>query len=44
MTAVEDEEEARQLKRQAARVYRESAAVAVLVTGVALLARGLFGA
>lgn len=41
--AVEDPEEARQLKRQAGRVYRESAAIAVLVTGLVLLARGVFG-
>jgi hypothetical protein len=40
---VEDVEEARQLKRQAGRVYRESAAIAVLVTGVVMLARGLLG-
>jgi hypothetical protein len=44
VASIEDAEEARQLKRQAGRVYRESAAVAVLVTGVVLLARGLFGA
>jgi hypothetical protein len=42
--SVEDAEEARQLKRQASRVYRESAAIAVLVTGLAVLARGVFGA
>lgn len=41
--AIEDAEEAKQLKRQAARVSRESVALAVLVTGVALLARGVFG-
>ncbi len=40
---VEDVEEARQLKRQARRVFGESAAVAVLVTGLVVLARGLFG-
>jgi hypothetical protein len=43
-TPVEDAEEARQLKRQARRVYGESAAIAVLVTGLVLLARGVFGA
>jgi hypothetical protein len=41
--AIEDQDELRQLRRQAARVYRESAAIAVLVTGVAMLARGLLG-
>ena len=40
---IEDAEEARQLKRQAARVYRESLAIAVLASGVTLLARGVFG-
>lgn len=40
---VEDAEEARQLKRQAGRVYRESVAIAVLATGVVMLARGIFG-
>ena len=40
---VEDPEDVRQLKRQAARIYRESAAIAILVTGVTLLARGVFG-
>jgi hypothetical protein len=40
---VEDAEEARHLKRQARRVFGESAAVAVLVTGLVLLARGVFG-
>jgi hypothetical protein len=34
----------RQLRRQAGRIYREAAAAAVLVTGLAMLARGLFGA
>lgn len=43
VVSIEDAEEAWQLKRQAGRVYRESAAVAVLVTGVVLLARGVFG-
>ena len=42
--AIEDAEEAKQLRRQAARVYRESAAIALLVTGVTMLARGAFGA
>lgn len=41
--SIEDAEEANQLRRQAARVYRESAAIAVLVTGVTMLARGVFG-
>lgn len=40
---VEDPEEARQLKRQAARVYGEAGAIALLVTGVVMLARGLLG-
>jgi hypothetical protein len=40
---VEDPEEARHLKRQAGRVYRESAAIALLVTGIVVLARGVFG-
>jgi hypothetical protein len=43
IASVEDPEEVLQLKRQAARVYRESVAVAVLFTGVVLLARGAFG-
>ena len=41
MAPIENPEEVRQLKRQARRVYRESAAIAVLVTGLAMLARGL---
>jgi hypothetical protein len=44
VVAVQDPEEARQLRRQAGRVVRESAAIAALVTGVTLLARGVFGA
>jgi hypothetical protein len=36
---VEDPEEAQQLKVQAARIYREAGAIAVLVTGVVMLAR-----
>ena len=40
---IEDPEEARQLKRQARRVHRESLAIAVLATGVVMLARGIFG-
>lgn len=40
---IEDLEEARQLKRQAGRVYQESTAIAVLATGVVMLARGIFG-
>ena len=43
MAAIEDAEERRQLKRQAYRVYRESTAVALLVTGVVMLTRGLMG-
>jgi hypothetical protein len=42
--ARENADEAHQLKRQARRVYGESAAVALLVTGLVLLARGVFGA
>jgi hypothetical protein len=41
MAPIEDPEELRQVKRQALRVYRESTAIAVLVTGVVMLARGL---
>ena len=41
---IESADEARQLKRQARRVYGESAAVALLVTGLVLVARGVFGA
>ena len=44
VTPVEDPEEAKQLKRQAARVYREAAAVALLVTGVTMIARSMVGA
>jgi hypothetical protein len=40
---VEDPADVRQLRRQAARIYRESAAVAVLVTGLAMLARSVVG-
>jgi len=40
---VEDPEEARQLRRQARRVFGESAAIALLLTGIAVLARGVFG-
>ena len=40
---ITDPDEVRQLRRQASRIYRESAAVAVLVTGLAMLARGVFG-
>lgn len=43
IVSVEDAEEANQLRRQAARVYRESTSIAVLVTGVTMLARGIFG-
>ena len=43
MAKLEDAEEARQLKRQAFRVVRESLAIAVLLTGVAMLARGWMG-
>jgi hypothetical protein len=42
--SIENADEAHQLKRQARRVYGESAAVALLVTGLVLLARGVFGA
>lgn len=41
---VEDADEARQLRRQARRVYAESASLAVLATGLVVLARGVFGA
>jgi hypothetical protein len=41
---IDDPDEARQLKRQARRVYAESAAIALLVTGLVVLARGVFGA
>jgi hypothetical protein len=44
VVAVEDAEEAEQLRRQAARVYRESGAIALLVTGVTMLARSISGA
>ena len=39
---IEDPEEVKQLKRQAARVYRESVAIAVLIGGLTMLARGFF--
>jgi hypothetical protein len=42
-TPIQDPEERRQLMRQAFRVYRESTSVALLVTGVVMLARGLMG-
>jgi hypothetical protein len=44
VVAVEDAEEVKQLRRQAARVYREAAAIALLVTGVTMLARSMIGA
>jgi len=40
---IEDPEEVKQLKRQAARVYRESVSIAVLVGGLTVVARGFFG-
>ena len=40
---LEDAEEARALKRQAFRIYRESIAIALLVTGASMLARGWMG-
>ena len=43
MTSIEDAEEVRQLRRQASRVYREAVAIAVLATGVTMLARSLMG-
>lgn len=39
---IEDAAEVKQLKRQAARVYRESLAIALLVGGLTILARGFF--
>jgi hypothetical protein len=41
VAAIEDPEEVRQLERQARRVYGESLAIALLVTGLTMLARGL---
>jgi hypothetical protein len=43
VAAIEDAEDAKQLRRQAARVYRESGAIALLVTGVTMLARSISG-
>jgi hypothetical protein len=42
-TAIEDEEEVRQLRRQAGRVHREALGVGVLAVGLAMLARGVLG-
>ncbi len=42
--AIEDPEEADQLRRQARRVHGESLALAVLLTGVAMLARAFVAA
>ena len=41
---IQNPDEVRQLRRQATRVYVKGVAAAVLVTGLAMLARGLFGA
>jgi hypothetical protein len=43
VTTIEDPAEARQLKRQAARIYLESAAVAVSVLGLSMIARSFVG-
>jgi hypothetical protein len=44
VTPVDDPEVARQLKGQASHVVREAVAIAVLVTAVVMLARGLLAA
>ena len=44
MEPIRNPDEVSQLRRQAGRVYVKAVAVAVLVTGLAMLARGLFGA
>ena len=41
VAVIDDPEEARQLKRQASRVYVEAVALAVVVIAVVMLARGL---
>jgi hypothetical protein len=41
VAAIEDAEAAHELKRQAARIHRESVAIALIVTCVALLARSV---
>ena len=43
VAAIADPAEARQLKRQASRVYVEAVALAVVVIAVVMLARGLLG-
>ena len=40
---IDDLDVARTLRRQAARVWREATAIAIVVTGVVMLARALFG-
>ena len=42
--AVADQSEARQLRRQATRIHLESAAIAVVVLGLVMIARGFTGA
>lgn len=44
VAAVDDPTAVQQLKVQAARVYREAIAIAVVVTAVVMLARGLLAA
>ena len=41
---IDDRDEAATLRSQAARVWRESLAIAVVVTAVVMLARTVFGA
>ena len=44
VAAIDDPVARRQLKSQAARVYLESIAIAIVVIAVVMLARGLLGA
>jgi hypothetical protein len=44
VAAIEDPEEVRQLRGRARRIYGEALAMAVLATGLVMLARGLLGA
>ena len=43
VAAIEDGDEARQLRRQATRIHLESAALAVTALGLVMIARGFVG-
>jgi hypothetical protein len=43
VAAIEDRDEARQLRRQAGRIHLESVAIAVTALGLVMIARGFVG-